>query len=161
MQSQEARRYIWTETAFSTIGSTVVGTVVFMFVFGLFEPVPTRGVGAYAFDFLPQGFMTALICAVAGGGMTRARIRKGAIAPVAGPPPRISSIWGRGIVYGLAALVLGSLPVIALILASGMSMIDWSLAVTGKIVFGAAVAMIVTPLALRDTLRESAVQSVD
>lgn len=161
MQSQEVRRYVRTETTFSTIGSTVVGTVVFMFVFGVFEPVPTRGVGAYAFDFLPQGFMTALICAVAGGGVTRARIRKGAIAPMAGPVPRISSFWGRGIIYGLAALVLGSLPVAALIMASGIDIMDWSLAVTGKIVFGAAIAMIVTPRALRDALREPALQSVD
>lgn len=153
---QDTRRYIRTETTFSTIGSAVVGAAVFIAVFGAFVPVPARGIGAYAFDFLPQGFMTALICTLAAGGLTRARIRKGAITRVPGQVPRVSSLWLRGLAYGLGALVFGALPVGAAILASGTETIDWAMAVLGKIIFGAAVALIVTPLALHASLRENA-----
>lgn len=67
---------------------------------------------------------------------------------------RISSLWLRGVTYGLITLLLASLPVILALTVTGDAEINWTAGLAGKILFGAAVAAIVTPVALRSALCE-------
>lgn len=154
MRMAATDKYIRTETLFSTVGTIVASVLAYLLVFGIFEPVPTRGFGAYAFDFGPQAFMTALLCTWLPGAITRRRVSRGTIGKVAGAGSRIESLALRGLVYAVASLLLAAAPVALAILASGTTEISWLTGLAGKILFGGALAMIVTPVGLRAVLHD-------
>lgn len=154
MRMNATDKYIRTETLFSAIGTIVASVLAYLLVFGVFEPVPTRGFGAYAFDFGPQAFMTALLCTWLPGAITRRRIGRGTIDMVAGAGSRIDSLVLRGLAYATLSLPLAAAPVALAILASGATELPWLIGLAGKIMFGGALAMAVTPVGLRAVLHD-------
>jgi hypothetical protein len=148
-------RYIRTETIFSTIGSTVVNILFFFLVFGTKGPIEVWGAGQYAFDFVPQSFMTALLCTWLPGVITRKRLASGAVNHLLGPRPRPASLILRGLLYGVVALGLGAGAVAAGLYLLGLHEVNWLGGFVFKLAFGAIVAAIVTPLGLRALLREA------
>lgn len=147
-------KYIRTETIFSTIGSTVVNILFFFLVFGLKGPIEVWGIGKYAFDFVPQSFMTALICTWLPGFITRRRLASGVVTHLPGPSPRFASLILRGLFYGAVALGLGAGCVAAGLYLLGLNEVNWLGGFVFKLSFGAIVAAVVTPLGLRALLRE-------
>ncbi|WP_263588012.1 hypothetical protein [Sphingopyxis sp. GC21] len=148
-------RYVRTETIFSTIGTLVVTAFLYSLMFGFAGPVPVRGVGAYAFDFVPQAFMTALICIWVPGAMTRKRLARGAIAALPAMKLPASPLVLRGFTYGVLALLIGSGSVITALLLGEYHEIDWLVGLTGKLAFGGMVAAIATPMGLRALFRQA------
>ena len=148
-------RYVRTETVFSTIGSTVVNILFFFLVFGAAGPIEVWGIGRYAFDFVPQSFMTALICTWLPGVITRKRLASGAVIHFSGPCPRLSSLVLRGLLYGVVALGVGAGAVSAGLYLLGLREVSWIGGFVFKLSFGAIVAAIITPLGLRALLREA------
>jgi hypothetical protein len=148
----DADRYIRTETKFSIIGSIVATVIFYVLVFGVLEPVSVRGVGRYAFDFLPQSFMTALLCTWLPGAITRKRAKSGTVAlsPQATPKPQSLILIGLG--FALASLILGGLLVAGALYLSRIETINWTLGLAGKIAFAGVVAAIITPAGLRTLL---------
>lgn len=147
-------KYIRTETIFSTIGSTVVNILFFFLVFGLTGPIEVWGIGKYAFDFVPQSFMTALLCTWLPGFITRRRLASGVVTHLPGPSPRFASLILRGLFYGAVALGLGAGCVAAGLYLLGLNEVNWLGGFVFKLSFGAIVAAVVTPLGLRALLRE-------
>lgn len=147
-------RYIRTETIFSVVGSTVVNVLFFLLVFGAKGPIEVWGVGKYAFDFVPQSFMTALICVWLPGAITRKRLANGAVVYLLGPRPRPASLILRGLLYGNIALGLGAGAISAALFLSGLNEVNWLGGFVFKLAYGAIVAAIVTPVGLHAVLRE-------
>lgn len=148
-------RYIRTETIFSVVGSTVVNVLFFLLVFGTMGPIEVWGVGKYAFDFVPQSFMTALICVWLPGALTRKRLTNGAVVHLLGPRPRPASLILRGLLYGSIALGLGAGAVSTGLLLLGLNEVNWFGGLIFKLAYGAIVAAIVTPVGLHAVLREA------
>lgn len=148
----DAERYVRIETKFSIVGSIVVTVVFYVLAFGVLEPVSVRGFGSYAFDFLPQSFMTALICTWLPGAITRKRAKSGAVAlmsPVVGTQQSVILI---GLGFAFASLVLGGFIVAGGLYLSRIETIDWSVGLIGKVAFAGVVAAIITPAGLRRLL---------
>lgn len=148
----DAEQYVRTETKFSAIGSIVVTVLFYTLAFGVLQPVPVRGLGHYAFDFLPQSFMTALICTWLPGIVTRKRVRSGAVALAASAGEPGKSVLTGGLTFAFAALIVGGVGVAGTLYLSGVETIDWTVGLVGKIVFAGIVAIIVTPAGLRRLL---------
>lgn len=145
-------RYVRTETKFSIVGSILVTVVFYVLAFGVLEPVSIRGFGSYAFDFLPQSFMTALICTWLPGAITRKRAKSGAVALT---PPAIlteRSLILTGLAFALASLILGGLLVAGALYLSRIETIDWTVGLAGKIAYAGILAAIITPAGLRNLL---------
>lgn len=155
----QTHRYIRTETVFSAIGSGVATVGMYFAVFGASGQIAVRSMGGYAFDFAPQSFMTALLCTWLPGLITRKRIARGTV-PTAigatGATPKIESLLIRGFAFGAASLVLAAGPVALALLSSGLTELDWTAGLMGKILFSAVVAVIITPIGLRAILHERA-----
>lgn len=148
-------KYIRTETIFSVVGSTVVNILFFFLVFGATGPLEVWGIGNYAFDFVPQSFMTALICTWLPGAITRNRLASGVVNHQPGPRPRPASLILRGLLYGTVALVLGAGTVTTGLHLFGLNDVNWLGSFAFKLAFGAVVAAIVTPVGLHAVFREA------
>lgn len=148
----DAERYVRTETKFSIVGSIAVTVVFYVLAFGVLEPVSVRGLGRYAFDFLPQSFMTALICTWLPGAITRKRARSGAVALMSPSARSQQSLILIGLGFAFTSLVMGGFIVAGALYLSKIETIDWTVGLAGKIVFAGALAAIVTPAGLRKLL---------
>lgn len=130
------------ETAISVVINVFLSAVFFLAVFGVAVPAPVRGVGGYAFDFLPQAFMVALMGSMVPALLTARRLRTG----------RSGAIMRRcALVAVLAAALLGG-AALALLYATDLNRIAPLLALAIKIIFGGAEALILTPGAVRHAL---------
>jgi uncharacterized protein (UPF0261 family) len=144
--------YIARETAISVVINTGFSLAFFLLVFGLHTPVAVRGIGAYAFDFLPQSCAIALMSTLVPGAITAARLRKGAIARIGGSSALPRHLLPRTLVMAIIATVGGGV-ISALLLAMAPVAIGWWPALIAKLAYGAALAALVTPPALRAALR--------
>jgi len=155
MRSPEPRiaRYVAQETAISAVINTAFSLALFLIVFGRLHVVPVRGVGAYAFDFLPQSFAIAAMSTLVPGAITARRLRRGQIAalPPGGWLPR--GLLARTVVMAVVAMVVAGGATCGLLLAVGPAAMGWWPALAGKLAYGAALAGVVTPPGLRAALR--------
>lgn len=147
----DAERYVRTETKFSMMGSVCVTILFYTLAFGVLEPVPIKGFGRYAFDFLPQSFMTALICTWLPGAITRKRAKAGAVTPFSPAIQAQSSLILTGLGFALASLILG-IALAGTLYLSNVQTIDWTLGLIAKAAFAAIIAAMVTPATLRKVL---------
>lgn len=153
-----ATRYIRTETAISVAINAVLSALAFVLVFGLRGPVPVWGAGGLVLDGLPQGFMIALMSTLVPGVLTVRRLRRGALAPDALRDGALAArlpanLLLRALVLALLT-ALGAMAILALagFLAGAPGVVNWSLALCGKVLLGALLAVLVTPFALRAAL---------
>ena len=129
------------ETAISMAINAVLSILFFLAVFGVSRPVSAVAFGS---DFLAQAFMVALMGALVPGLLTAKR--SGAAR---GPVVR------RAILLAFAGLVVAGGGAYAACVVLGESTIAPGIALVVKAGFGALLAAIVTPIAVRAALRPS------
>lgn len=127
------------ESAISAVINGVISIVFFLVVFGIAAPVPFP---ALALDFMPQAFMVSLMGSLIPAMLLR-RTTGGTIQAVA-LRSLLIAVLGAGIAGGAAY---------ALTIAQGSGTLPAVQALGIKIVFGAALGTIVTPIALLPLLR--------
>ncbi len=125
------------ETAISMAINAILSIVFFLAVFGLSAPVSAHALGP---DFLPQAFMVALMGSLVPGLLTA---RRSGTAKV--------PVVRRAIMLAVAGLVVAGGGA-WLICSMADRVFDPVQAVVGKAIFGALLAAIVTPIAVRETL---------
>ena len=141
--------YVRKETAISMAINAVISAAFTWAVFGGQHNAPMWALGGVVADLLPQTFLVSLMSELVPTLLTRKRRRVGAIA-YEGQPSRIP---GNALVRAFGIALVATIVLVGIAAASiAASGIDWiSVAVLFpmKIAYGAVVAAIVTPLALR------------
>ncbi|WP_068085017.1 hypothetical protein [Novosphingobium rosa] len=149
--------YILRETIISMIINAAFSLAFFLAVFGHGAAVPVWGIGAYAFDALPQSIAIAAMSTLVPGAIALKKRRSGAlrVAPQArtSQPFLPHNLWLRAAVLALLSAVLGGLFNSVALLVLGLAQLPWWPALIAKLAYGAALAGIVTPIALRAALR--------
>src|SRR5213083_493399 len=102
------KKYVRIETSINVVVTIILTAIVFCIGFGTSGSLPVWGMGAYAFDFMPQAFLTALISILIPGAIMRKRIAKGALNPAPTDSPYPRPLILRGLMYGLLSVVVGS-----------------------------------------------------
>jgi hypothetical protein len=135
----------------------VIISALFMFaVFGRSERIDLWGLHGLALDFVPQTFMITLMSVLVPTALTRKRLREGRIVGYASTRSTRwpSNMWVRALLVAaaLTAMLGGA--------ASWILSISWNgplpywRAFPLKLLYGALVALIATPLGLRIALSE-------
>jgi len=129
------------ETGISVvINCTLIAAFYFLLFHGM-EAVPIWGVGNYAFDFVPQTFMIALM-----GTMVPGLIATRASGPSGPSRPKIVR---RALRFAFIAIILGSSVTSASLWLLDMKAVAFDHGLIAKLVYGGTLAAIVTPLFLR------------
>ena len=161
--SDRHRRYLLIETAVSTVFNTAI-SALFAFLLAQGAPtVPLWGATGMAFDLLPTVFMITLVTTLIVTLLTRKRIRAGKVPPLGageggwlGWAPRNAAL--RALVYaGLLALVLVPVSIAVLVLL-GVHALPFHIFLPYKMIYGAALSILATPLIARAALAEPAVR---
>jgi len=149
MMTVAHRHYIVIETLISIAINTMISACIAWLVFGGAASVSSRSL---VLDAAPQSFMIVLMSVVVPGILTRRRMARGQIAPIAGPRPRYS-LAARAIAMAMISAVAG----VALhaVLLGFLTPEVWGLrhAIALKAAYGAVLAAAVTPTMLRYALR--------
>lgn len=142
-------RFMLREACIGAALNALLSYGIFRLLFGGASRIPLHGLGNFLFDFLPQGFMVALMSAFVPGLFARRAVARGdfpgnetafAILPRALP--------AKAVVLALAAAACLSLPMISLVAMLGGETIGWPAASVLKIAFGAGVSLVITPISL-------------
>ena len=144
--------FIRRQTAINVAASILASLIPFLIVFEISLPVYVWGVGNYVFDFLPQGFMIALMSILMPGVSAGKALREGTLSPLAGPTRPIAHLAIRAILFGAFGAVLGAALAAGFLSLVDVPEIDWNRALAAKVVFGGLLAAIVTPIGLRTAL---------
>lgn len=143
------RRYLVVETLISV---AINGAISFAFAWLMFHAssaVPARALIA---DSIPQSFMVALMSVVVPALLTSRRLAAGQIAPLPGKAVRYP-LAVRAIAAALAAVSCGLLLHLAVLAMGAPNSIGFTTLLALKVVYGAGLAAIVTPLMLRIALK--------
>jgi hypothetical protein len=146
--------YVARETAISVAINMVLSAAFFVALFHGRTPLAWWGADRLVIDFLPQTFMVTLMGALVPSLLTRRRVRSGAVAfGAANAMPSIGSVIGRALLMAVIATLVFGGGAIAVVSLLDLTQISFAAALILKIVFGALLALIATPIALRMTLR--------
>jgi hypothetical protein len=148
-------RYLAGETSVSIVINVVISAIFMFAVFGRTPLLVLWGPHGLALDFLPQTFMISAMSILVPTLITRRRIGRGAIARRPPPPPRILRPLALRIVL-LAALLTITLGGIAVVILSAWwtGPIRFWQAFPMKLLYGALVALIATPIGVSIALSE-------
>lgn len=141
------QRFILRETMVSVAINTALSIGFFLLVFGRADRVPFWGTGNWVFDAIPQSFMIALMGTLVPGLMAGR-----AWLSVSGPPGPFSRLLLRALATALIAVAAGWALAALVARLSGLTSLDWAAALAIKAGYGAALAAIVTPIAIRAVL---------
>lgn len=145
--------YIRRETGVSVVINTMLTLGFFLVAFGRSgAPVPVWGLGAYVFDFVPQGFMIGLMASLVPGALAGKALRSGRVAAVAAASPLPSGLLLRSLLMAVGGAAAGVAISGGLLFALGLGQLPWGGALAAKLVWAVALAMIVTPAGLRAAL---------
>ncbi|MEA3542214.1 MAG: hypothetical protein U9R77_08855 [Pseudomonadota bacterium] len=144
--------YVRRETRISMAINATLALLIFLAVFGLHRPVESWGVGGWVFDFLPQSFMIALMSVLIPGLLARQKLKKGALDPVPHGSILPGNLLARALVLAGASAGIGTALVAGLVWLTGIETINPIPALLFKVIYGAILALIVTPPALRAAL---------
>lgn len=148
-------RYILVETAISVAINAAISAGFAFLVFGGRTGIALWGSGGLALDFAPQTFMIAMMSVVVPTALTRRRIGAGALRPRSGPPSQLPpNLAVRALLVALFATVALGGAATAALAATWSGPIGFAAALPLKIIYGAAVALVVTPFALKAALRD-------
>ena len=153
-------KYLAVETAISIAINAAISIGFVWLVFHGHDPVPTSGPGSLVRDAAPQTFMITLMSTLVPSLITRQRMRSGHLdawhrsQPGANPSPT-SKILLRALTLAIAAGVLGlvlSAAILPYLFPGGL---PYDRVLVLKAVYGALVALVITPLAISWVLGES------
>lgn len=151
------RRYIRVETGVSTVLNTLFCLLFGWIIFGGREQVPFAGTDGVGLDVFPTVFMSTLMTAVALTLLTRARLRKGAVLPIAGASTRLPRFFLlRAVLFGLLAALAIAAP--TYLLLSALNAGEWTFGglMLMKALFGVVIGLVATPPILRAALSDGA-----
>jgi hypothetical protein len=142
-------RYLLIETATSAVANTLFSIAFVFLVFHGHARIPVRGSGGLIYDAIPQSFMVGLMSALISPAITRKRIAAKSL------PIRLSNrlahifhLYIRAFLFALAAMVAGvAVQAVLLTVLFPASLSFWT-ALIYKSIFGACLAILVTPCAL-------------
>ncbi|TCM19732.1 hypothetical protein EDF56_103375 [Novosphingobium sp. PhB165] len=147
MASHAMDRLLRQEQAVSAAINAVLSAAFFALVFGLGERQLTIAApDRFALDFLPQGLMVSLMASLVPALLVRAKLRKmGCFGLGSGPSGgAVRRIVAKGVLLGLASAAL----LAALALFGPLHAVSSHPALAFKIVYGAALGLLCTRLAL-------------
>lgn len=141
--------YLYRETAISVAINAVLSLIFFLLVFGTPASVRVAGAGGYGMDFVPQSLMIALMASLVPGAIAAAKLRRAGLAAAEARAALLrrsltTALLGAGVGAAIGWLLALLLPVAAIPLVP---------ALFAKILYGALLAAIVTPIGLRRALR--------
>lgn len=145
-------QYIRRETAVSVAINTALSLAFYLVVFGRSGQVPLWGLGAYVFDFVPQGFMIGLMATLVPSALARKALGQGRITAIPQGPASPGCPIRRALLVGATSAGIGAGCAAAASAVAGATTIDWHLGLLLKLAFGATLAALVTPLGLAETL---------
>lgn len=148
--------YVRRETFVAVLINSVLSAVFTFLVFGRRDGIALWGLDGLALDFVPQTFIITLATVVAATVLTRKRVRARGIERLAEVPTRLpSNVVVRAVLLAaLATLLLGgAATVVSALMWEGP--VGFIAILVPKIVYGAAVAAIVAPFALRAALKDA------
>ncbi len=146
------KTYVVRETAISAVINSVL-TVAFFFAAFHGQSAPqVWGARGLVVDCLPQGFMVGLMSVVPAMLLTRMRLKKGQVAPLAPSGFLPKRIVTRSLV--VAPMTMIGLVVVAVVLAklTGATSVAFGAALALKIAASAILSLIATPSAIRAAL---------
>lgn len=141
--------YLYRETAISVAINAVLSLIFFLLVFGIPASVRVAGAGGYGMDFVPQSLMIALMASLVPGAIAAAKLRRAGLAAAEARAALLrrslaTALLGAGVGAAIGWLLALLLPVAAIPLMP---------ALLARILYGALLAAIVTPIGLRRALR--------
>lgn len=149
------KRYIVRETLVGIILNIVVSAIFVWLMFHGLPRIGLWGMEGLAFDLVPTTFMITLMTTIALTFITRGRMRAGVVAPMRSIGPALHGFPPlRGLILGLLFTIALVPPIIGVL--AFLWRRDWSYGeVMGfKIVYGASLGAVVTPVVLRLALAD-------
>ncbi len=128
-------RLILRETGISIVINMVLSILFFVAVFGQSAPVEVAALGP---DFLPQSFMIALMSSLVPSLLQRKKARAAA-----------RPIVIRSLIFAVVATLIGGGAAFLICSGYGTATLDPMTALIVKALYGAVLAALVTPIALR------------
>lgn len=151
----EARNYIAKETMISIIMASLLSAGFCFLIFLGNDPIAFWGAGGFAFDFLPQTFMIGLLGTIIPTLLTRKRTKGRSLERLPRPTPRLPR---PVIVRALAIAIAGTLLFVPLTVGgihlAGIETFSFLSALAIKVTYGAVVALLLTPLIVRQALSD-------
>ncbi len=144
--------YVRRETMISIIINVALSLAFFLLLFGGSEPVRVWGIANYAFDFVPQSFMIALMSVLVPGLLATRRRKAGLVERVERHPWLPQQLARRAVLVALLAVLFGAGIVILVLFAARVDTLGWKPALAFKLAYGGALAAVVTPPTLRAAL---------
>ncbi len=151
-----ARGYIRRETMISMAINAALSLAFYLAVFHVTDRVLLWGLGNWVFDFVPQGFMIGLMSTLVPGALTAGRLRRGEVLyldSTTGLPRRLGI---RALLLALTSAVGGTIVMAAAMQAVDIQQLGAISAGVLKVIYGAALAAIVTPIGLGAALARPA-----
>lgn len=143
-----ADRYVRRETAVSAAINAALSAAFFVALFRGLDPVAFWGEDRLAVDFLPQSFAIGLMSALVPGLLSRRARSRGAVAGPEGTGLTVGSVVLFALGAALAATLVGA-GMMMLVQLSGAQAVPFAAALVAKVIYGAALALVVTPIAVR------------
>jgi len=148
-------RYIATETTFSIVINVVISALFMVLVFGRSNGIELWGGHGLAVDFIPQTFMITAMSVLVPTLLTRQRIKRGVLVRSPGERPRLLGNLALRVV-AIAIVMTVALGAIAVLILNALwtrPLGFWE-AFPMKLLYGAVVALIATPIGLYIALSE-------
>jgi hypothetical protein len=148
-------KYIMFETGVSILIGVTMGEVMTYFIFNGHDRISLLGGDGLLFDSVPQSFMVALMSVLVPSLLTHGRHQQGRFAQSALLPGMTlgvaltrKAIAGRALLVALAATVLGVATTAGLVALCYHGAIPFVSLMIFRGVYSAAIALILTPLAI-------------
>lgn len=145
-------RHIRRETLVSVVINTLLSLAFFILVFGLGGPVDMWGAGNWVFDFIPQSFMVAFMSVMVPGILSQRKSSAGTLAPLPNNSRLPERLVFRALLLAVSSVIIGGTVVAMSVAIAGVLALAYPAALTLKLIYGAGLAAIVTPVGLRAAL---------
>ena len=147
------RAYLVRETVISILINAALSAAFVFIMFGGVDPVPVRGLGGAVFDFLPQTFMISLMSTLVPSALTAKRLRTGSITALPASMHKLpKALLLRSVTVAVVTTIALGIAAAATFYVAGIGSLPFATLLVTKILYGALVALIVTPVVLNDAL---------
>lgn len=148
----EQKRYVAVETAIGIAIGVVLSAFFFWLVFGHDNRVLRRDL---LLDAVPQSFMLTLMTVLVPTLITRKRVARGKITPIARAAIRLpANSLLRALMVAALVIVPGVLATAAFLILFGLDELTFPAAIWFKMLYGALLASIVAPIGLQAALAD-------